>query len=319
MSTPPTKPANKPRSNSRLRRIFKGAPKDDAGGDKERKNSFTNFNGPPSGIVKNIRSQIKDSNRPIEEVVDALEIGPPTDFEHKLNVRFDEKNIRYSGIPADWASEAHKQFGVPLASCPRMKIDGYEDRIPIILVLLRSRLVEMNGLSADGVFRLAPDGTESNEVKSNLNTGRANVSLGDTLDPNVVANLIKQFYRELKPNLLNCHDRDTIFKWADLDTNEELEIAMDSIPEPSKSAFLWLLDLLADTAEKVDENRMTPKNLAIVLAPNLYDAGADASPMEALVCAQKVATLVSIFLKYRIETRGSIPVTTVDMPSPNEV
>ena len=51
-------------------------------------------------------------------------------------------------------------------------------------------------------------------------------------------------------------------------------------------------------------NKMTQKNLAIVISPNLYFAGDDAAPMEALVLSQKVAQLVIMAVKWRLHTRN---------------
>ena len=247
----------------------------------------------------------KDSKRNVTEVVQSLEIGSPYEVEHKLNVKFDEEQLRFSGIPEDWNSVAHKQFGTPLSSVPRAGVLGYTDRIPVILIKLRMRLEELDGLAAEGIFRLAPSGAESTDVKQSINAGDAMASLQTTRDPHVVANLIKQFFRELEPNLLNVLHRDKILEFADLEDADEIGHAVAGLPEPQQSCFLWLLDLLADVAANVGTNRMSPKNLAIVISPNLFDAGEQVAPMEALVLSQKVAQLVSNVLMWRIDTRGS--------------
>ena len=93
-----------------------------------------------SEVSKHIRQLAKESKRDVGEVLAELEISAPKDVEHRVKGRFDAENIRFSGIPKEWKEVAHKQFGVPLASCPRVEVDGYADRIPLILVKLRERL-----------------------------------------------------------------------------------------------------------------------------------------------------------------------------------
>jgi hypothetical protein len=63
-----------------------------------------------------------------------------------------------------------EQFGVSLQSCPRLEVDGYAARIPAVLVLLRSSLLKMDGLTLEGIFRLAPDKEECKRVKAKVNS-----------------------------------------------------------------------------------------------------------------------------------------------------
>lgn len=49
-------------------------------------------------------------------------------------------------------------------------------------------------------------------------------------------------------------------------------LALESqLPEPQRSLFAWLVDLLTETAKLEESNKMAPKNLAIVLSPTLLD------------------------------------------------
>ena len=50
---------------------------------------------------------------------------------------------------------------------------------------------------------------------------------------------------------------------------------------------------------------MTPKNLAIVVSPNLYAASDGVSPMEALVMSQKCANLVTNYMDWAVSERRS--------------
>jgi len=60
---------------------------------------------------------------------------------------------------------------------------------------------------------------------------------------------------------------------------------LDQFPEPNRSILLWLLDMCVEIADFSHVNKMTPKNLAIVIAPNLYkihQASAQMTPQEAM-------------------------------------
>ena len=61
---------------------------------------------------------------------------------------------------------------------------------------------------------------------------------------------------------------------------------------------------------------MTPTNLAIVLSPNLYDAGAGTAPLEELMLSQKVAAVTCNALKWRIVTRGGAAASGTSAPAP---
>lgn len=258
----------------------------------------------PNSVNGHLALQAKERGVEVGEVIKTAVISGPSNVKQEMQVVFDAKTLRYTGIPDGWAGEAHKQYGVPLATCPREVVEGYPDRIPSVLVMLKKRFRELGGPSTDGVFRLAPDGQDVADAKFLINTGDALKSVDTTKDPHVVANLIKQFYRELKPaKILNCLSKERVVAVAALADLGAVGKEIMGLPEPNRSCFLWLLDLLAEVAALADSNRMTPTNLAIVLSPNLYDAG-PMDPFEELVLSQKVAALTCNCLKWRIATSG---------------
>jgi len=258
-----------------------------------------------SQIEAHVQNTARETKKDVASVISNLSISEPYNVEHKLRVKFDEENIRYSGLPDDWSKEAHKQFGIPLHACPRVDVPGYKDRIPLVLVKLKQRFEELDGFRTEGIFRLAPDGEDCADVKSSLNAGQALKSLQTAKDPHVVANLIKQFFRELKPKVLCSWSKEQVMELASVQADDLTRAGelIASLPEPQKSTFLWLMDLLADVAAQAGVNKMNWSNLAIVLSPNLYDAGPDVAPMEELILSQKVAQCTSNCLKWRIQER----------------
>lgn len=263
-----------------------------------------NINAPdPTTIDGHLTLQAKERGVEVREVIKTAVISGPSNVKQEMQVVFDAKTLRYTGIPTTWADEAHRQYGVPLANCPRETVPTYPDRIPSVLVMLKKRFQELGGPSTDGVFRLAPDGQDVADAKFLINTGEALKSVATTKDPHVVANLIKQFYRELKPaKILNVLSKERVVDIAAMVDMNAVGREVMSLPEPNRSSLLWLLDLLAEVAALADTNRMTPTNLAIVLSPNLYDAG-PMDPFEELVLSQKVAALTSNCLKWRISSK----------------
>ena len=257
----------------------------------------------PSTIDGHIQLQAKEQNRQVEEIIQRVDISKPYEVKKQVQVSFDEENISFSGLPEGWAEEAHKQYGVPLQTCPRTQVDGYSDRIPIVLIKLKQRFIELGGLEADGIFRLAPDGQDVADAKMSINAGQALKSLARTKDPHVVANLIKQFFRELKPKVLNAFSKEELTEMSNITDLAVLGRRLQNLPDPQRSSFFWLLDLLSEVATNEDINRMTPTNLAIVLSPNLFDAGPGVDPYQELLLSQRVAAFTSSSLKWRIAER----------------
>lgn len=85
-----------------------------------------------------------------------------------------------------------------------------------------------------------------------------------------------------------------------------LQACIDSfkkLSEPNKTLLSWLLDLLADTQEYKEINRMTCQNLAIVVAPNLYDSSSS-DAMESLVLSQKCVEYLKNVLQWKVDQRN---------------
>ena len=228
-------------------------------------------------------------------------IGAPFGVQHCVHTTYDSNRARYSGLPEAWKnSESTRQFGVTLAGCPKVAVRGYAERIPALLELFKGNLLRMGGLRSEGIFRIAPAHAEFERVRAAVDRGETAPA---THDVNVFARLIKVWFRELRPPLLNCVARDAVVRLADLDAGDAgaARAAFARVPEPNRSVLFWLLDLLLSVAAHVAHNKMTCKNLAIVLTPNLYvvDTGPGCNPMEALVMSKKSGDMVEKLLLAR--------------------
>ncbi len=138
--------------------------------------------------------------------------------------------------------------------------------------------------------------------KAQINRGEYE---GGVESVHVLANLIKVFFRELPPNLLNVVDEETLVQAADMDPMTVGAVVM-AFPEPNRSVLLWLLDLMVKVSLRESENKMNIRNMAIVMSPNLFSLEETSDPMRALMVSQKVAGTVIAMVKWRCKEIYSI-------------
>jgi len=183
-------------------------------------------------------------------------------------------------------------FGVDPTSLDMVEDNGH--KVPAVLADLRNTLYQMNGISSEGIFRLAGEQAEIHRVKELLNTKKFDIN--STRDIHAIASLIKIWFRDLPVPILNALPQERIMNWSD---SSDCVDAYRTLPEPQKSLLDWLLDFLADVAKNSDKNKMTSQNLAIVVAPNLYDISTP-NPLEGLVLSQKCAQFLNHVLNSHI-------------------
>ena len=61
-----------------------------------------------------------------------------------VGVRYNEERACYEGLPDEW-KHINQQFGVPLSQVPRSLVEGYDERIPSILLMMERFLKANNG------------------------------------------------------------------------------------------------------------------------------------------------------------------------------
>eukprot|EP01088_Endostelium_zonatum_P020370 TRINITY_DN7477_c0_g1_i1.p1 TRINITY_DN7477_c0_g1~~TRINITY_DN7477_c0_g1_i1.p1 ORF type:complete len:384 (+),score=96.84 TRINITY_DN7477_c0_g1_i1:166-1317(+) len=170
--------------------------------------------------------------------------------------------------------------------------------VPKILVQMKIFLEQKTAFEDEGIFRLAGDAVEMRFVKDQMNATKC-FDHSITSDSNTVANLLKVWFRDLPVPILNALPPEVIS--GAVSPQQSLQAAQ-LLHEPQKTLFRWLIVMLADVAEKRDRNKMSPQNLAIVVAPNLYDPpGSD--PMEGLVMSQKSVQFLMHCLLDEIDQR----------------
>jgi len=191
-------------------------------------------------------------------------------------------------------------FGAPLEDYAMAECYGF--RAPQVLVALWCGMVGGGGLFCEGIFRLAPDASESAAVERLLLKGRLEKG-----HPVVLAHLIKKFLRELPGGLLGSAPTATIRSCGAASTGVGCsQGAKDQLVEslsPSAAHTLqWLVRIISLTQECRGRNKMNLRNLALVIAPNLFGpaAGSNANPIEELqrveVATNALHSLVSAVL-----------------------
>jgi hypothetical protein len=215
----------------------------------------------------------------------------------------------FEGLPAAWAAADVKvQFGVPLDLVPKCKMEGYEGAVPAVLVVLRGELIKQQGGTMEGIFRKSPDASAAALVKKELEEGM----FTGCEDVNVLASLIKTFFREMPTQLydvlgLSAEDMKEIMAVVRADKTTGMERILQRIqalPEPGKTTLLWLLDLMGDITRHSETNLMNAKNISTCMSPNLFFVDINTpDPMQAMESARVVSEFTQILIQAQLSAR----------------
>jgi len=188
------------------------------------------------------------------------------------------------------------QFGVNAEETEMDYLEGFGE-MPKVLIHLFRLYTSLHGRRRVGIFRRAGHETRMKQFKLQLNRGEYPI----TDDYNSVANLIKIWFRELPVKILDHFDAESLIL-IDAEDPEVCAQLLEEIPEPHRRLFKWLLALMADIAENAAENKMDPKNLAIVFSPNLYSSTVD-NPAKIIMLTQKLSQVVCSLIKWFMENQ----------------
>jgi len=204
------------------------------------------------------------------------------------------------------------EFGMPIERY--LKPDGTVI-IPPVLLTLREEFMRAQGYLADRIFSVAADETETLSVKDQLNR---NVFY-ECKDVHVLGTLIKEWYRELPTPLLIGLD---IGVFMESENAAKCVQAFESLNEPAKSLFSWLLDLMCDVVAHTHQNGMSAQNLATVMAPNLFAPSLDEQylykdqEVDLITLSLKIVHFVQQLITHRASQRAPSLTHTMPTPSP---
>lgn len=180
------------------------------------------------------------------------------------------------------ASSNSPVYGVPLHDHLRIA----QEEIAVPLQVCVRRLLEV-GLYEEGIFRVAGSASKVRRLKGAFD---ANLVTTETLaqadehdrdyDVHVVAGALKCYLRELPEPLLThmLHDQwlEAVRQTDHQQRLKALWVVVNQLPPSNLANLRYLVKFLAKLAANSSNNKMSPSNIAIVIAPNLIWAQRDA-------------------------------------------
>ncbi|KAF8633637.1 hypothetical protein AX15_001324 [Amanita polypyramis BW_CC] len=167
-------------------------------------------------------------------------------------------------------------FGESLDAIVRLQERNYpHQKVPIILPFLADGILALGGSRAEGIFRVPGDSDSVSELKLRIDRGYYNLDGVD--DPHVPASLMKLWLRELcDPLIPEELYNDCITMSEDADACVKI---IQRLPTINRRVVLFVVSFLQIFLEdKVQPiTKMTPANLALVMAPNLLRCSSEST------------------------------------------
>ncbi|WWD08443.1 hypothetical protein V865_006555 [Kwoniella europaea PYCC6329] len=140
-------------------------------------------------------------------------------------------------------------------------------KVPVILPFLADGILALGGLQAEGIFRVPGDGDSVNELKSRMDRGHYQLKGID--DPHVASSLFKLWLRELEDPIIPS----SLYNDA-LSASKTCEESIDflkRLPIYNRRVLIFVISFiqLFMKDDVVRVTKMTPGNLALVMAPNI--------------------------------------------------
>ncbi|KAF2617373.1 hypothetical protein F2Q68_00042649, partial [Brassica cretica] len=228
-----------------------------------------------------------------------MDIGGPTNIQHVAHVTFDRFN-GFLGLPSEFEPDVPKKapsasasvFGVSTESM-QLSYDSRGNCVPVILLLLQSRLYDQGCLQIEGIFRITGENSEEEYVREQLNKGL----IPDGIDVHCLAGLIKAWFRELPRGVLDPLPAGQVMQ---CESDDDFVKVVRLLPQTEASLLNWAINLMADVVQFEHVNKMNSRNLALVFAPNMSKM---ADPLTALMYAVQVMKLLKSLTKKTLGER----------------
>ncbi|KAK0602981.1 hypothetical protein LWI29_000126 [Acer saccharum] len=229
----------------------------------------------------------------------SMEIGWPTNVRHVAHVTFDRFN-GFLGLPVEFEPEVSRRapsasatvFGVSTESM-QLSFDSRGNSVPTILLLMQRRLYSLGGLQAEGIFRINADNSQEEYVREQVNRG----VIPEGIDLHCLAGLIKAWFRELPTGVLDSLSPEQVMQCQ---TEDDCAALVRPLP-PTEAALLdWAINLMADVVQQERLNKMNPRNIAMVFAPNMTQM---ADPLTALMYAVQVMNFLKMLILRTLRER----------------
>uniref|UniRef100_A0A8C1YUR5 StAR-related lipid transfer (START) domain containing 13a n=1 Tax=Cyprinus carpio TaxID=7962 RepID=A0A8C1YUR5_CYPCA len=159
-------------------------------------------------------------------------------------------------------------FGVPLI----VHVQRYGHPLPMSLQLAL-RFLRSQCLDQVGLFRKSGVKSRIQALRQMCETSPENVNYEDQSAYDV-ADMVKQFFRDLPEPLLTSKMGETflhIYQYVPKEQRlQAVQAAIMLMADENREVLQTLLCFLNDVTSSVEENQMTPMNLAVCLAPSLF-------------------------------------------------
>ncbi|KAK7057442.1 Rho gtpase-activating protein 39 [Favolaschia claudopus] len=159
-------------------------------------------------------------------------------------------------------------FGESLDAIFRLQERNYpQQKVPIILPFLGDGILALGGGKSEGIFRVPGDGDSVSDLKLRIDKGY--YTLDGVDDPHVLASLMKLWLRELCDPLVP----DEMYNECITSSKDPVACVqiVQRLPTINRRVVLFVISFLQLFLEERIQNvtKMTPANLALVMAPNL--------------------------------------------------
>uniref|UniRef100_A0A8W7P8X9 Rho-GAP domain-containing protein n=1 Tax=Anopheles coluzzii TaxID=1518534 RepID=A0A8W7P8X9_ANOCL len=160
-------------------------------------------------------------------------------------------------------------FNTPL----RDHLKATDRKIAYVIELCVCCLLE-KGLYEEGLLRVGCASSKLRRMISAINANYVSPPLADKYcDPHVVAGVLKKYLRSLPDPLLTFEFYPDFVQAAQKPSDAQRKAAIldivNQLPRENYDNLRYLTKFLSYLAEKNQENKMSPQNIAIVMSPNL--------------------------------------------------
>ncbi|XP_038145248.1 rho GTPase-activating protein 21 isoform X2 [Cyprinodon tularosa] len=169
-------------------------------------------------------------------------------------------------------------FGVRLEDCPPAQINRF---VPL-LVEVCCKVVEERGLEYTGIYRVPGNNAAISSMQEELDTkgmGDIDIQEDKWRDLNVISSLLKSFFRKLPDPLFTNEKYDKFIEASRTEDSverlKELKRLIYELPTHHFETLKFLCAHLKRVSDNCEQNKMEPRNLAIVFGPTLVKTTED--------------------------------------------
>lgn len=187
------------------------------------------------------------------------------DYHSRVSATLETEIPRLRSLISD--SAQRPAFGCPLEEHLRVT----NRQIALVIETCVCALLDI-AMNEEGLFRIAGSATKVKRLKNAFDAGFLTMSYYRT-DPHSIAGALKSYLRQLPEPLMTFALYDEWMKAnsiSDKDARlQSLWQVVKSLPEPNYNNLKYLIRFLAQLSTNSEKNKMSPQNIAIVIAPNL--------------------------------------------------